>query len=156
MGLATLAVIVFNVGYPFMASRACAEGDRLLMEVGARLLDNMRPADTVARLGGDEFAILLETVGDVQQAERVAARVVAALDRAAHLGGYALPVRASLGLALSHCGEVSSEELMRQADVAMYRAKGEGKGRWVIYDRSMESDSGLAAIHGGLLDSRVG
>ena len=111
-----------------------ATGDRLLTAVGARLQTCLRSGDTVARLGGDEFAILLEESTDVAPAE-VGDRILRAFDAPFRLDGRELQVGASIGVA--HAGglddDASADDLLRRADVAMYVAKNEGKGRCEVY-----------------------
>jgi diguanylate cyclase (GGDEF)-like protein/PAS domain S-box-containing protein len=113
-------------------------GDSVLREVGERLKVCLRAADTAARLGGDEFAILLEDGGDGIQAVEVADRVMQALETPFNLADKEVFVRASLGIAVAE-GEVigNAEELLRNADVAMYMAKGRGKGRYQVFEATM-------------------
>ncbi|HET7041486.1 MAG TPA: diguanylate cyclase, partial [Gemmatimonadales bacterium] len=105
-----------------------ATGDRLLVAVAERLRRALREADTLARLGGDEFAILLEGVDDLSEALRVAARLQEALVDPVELDGRTLFAAASMGVALRASVEDGPEELLRYADVALYRAKGAGGG----------------------------
>jgi diguanylate cyclase (GGDEF)-like protein/PAS domain S-box-containing protein len=117
-----------------------AAGDRLLGEVGDRLKSSLRQADTAARLGGDEFAILLEDGGDGVDAAEVAVRILAALEGPFHLEGKEVFVRASIGIAsddTSTAGPEGAEELLRNADVAMYMAKEAGKGRYQVFEPAM-------------------
>jgi diguanylate cyclase (GGDEF)-like protein/PAS domain S-box-containing protein len=117
-----------------------AAGDRLLGEVGDRLKSSLRQADTAARLGGDEFAILLEDGGDGVDAAEVAVRILAALEGPFHLEGKEVFVRASIGIAsadTSSVGPEGAEELLRNADVAMYMAKEAGKGRYQVFEPAM-------------------
>ncbi len=117
-----------------------AAGDRLLSEVGERLKSSLRQADTAARLGGDEFAILLEDGGDGVDAAEVASRILAALEGPFHLEGKEVFVRASIGIATADAepsGPEAAEELLRNADVAMYMAKEAGKGRYQVYEPTM-------------------
>ncbi len=107
-------------------------GDQVLVQIAARVLAELRPADTVARLGGDEFAILLEDT-DLPAAELAAQRIMAAISRPLTVEDHELMVRASLGLAQAHPGSHSAEDLLRNADVAMYLAKDRGKGTIAIY-----------------------
>jgi diguanylate cyclase (GGDEF)-like protein len=113
-------------------------GDRLLMEVATRLLNATRGIDTVARLGGDEFAILLDHVHVGKQAVLVADRINAALSAPFSIEGHIVHVTASLGLAWGRDGEGASE-LLRNADVAMYRAKARGKGRYEVFAPEMHA-----------------
>jgi diguanylate cyclase (GGDEF)-like protein len=118
-----------------------AAGDRLLAEVGERVKGSLRAGDTAARLGGDEFAVLLEDGGDGVDAAEVASRILARLDAPFHLEGNDVVARASIGIASADQAEVSgpegSEELLRNADVAMYMAKEAGKGRYQVFEPAM-------------------
>jgi diguanylate cyclase (GGDEF)-like protein/PAS domain S-box-containing protein len=115
-------------------------GDRMLAEVGERVKNSLRAADTAARLGGDEFAILLEDGGEGLGAADVASRILESLDGAFHLEGKEVFVRASIGIATvdqNHDGMGGAEELLRNADVAMYMAKESGKNRYQIFEPAM-------------------
>ncbi len=113
-------------------------GDQLLAEVGERLKSTLRAADTAARLGGDEFAILLEDGGEGIQAADVAERVMEVLEDPFLLEGKEVFVRASLGIAVVEDGQTGdAEELLRNADVAMYMAKERGKGRYQVFEPAM-------------------
>jgi diguanylate cyclase (GGDEF)-like protein/PAS domain S-box-containing protein len=117
-----------------------AAGDRMLAEVGERLKVSLRQADTAARLGGDEFAILLEDGGDGVDAAEVAARILASLEGPFHLEGKEVFARASIGIATADAetgGPEGAEELLRNADVAMYMAKEAGKGRYQVFEPAM-------------------
>ena len=111
-----------------------AAGDALLCVVASRLDGAVRPGDLVARLGGDEFALLLDGVPDVAAALAVAERAVASLDVPVELAGAWVHVGASIGLAMRQ-SDSDPESLMREADVAMYTAKGRGKNRVERYRR---------------------
>ena len=115
-----------------------AAGDSVLREGGERLKVCLRAADTAARLGGDEFAILLEDGGDGIQAVEVADRVMQALEAPINLENKEVFVRASLGIAVAE-GEdpQNAEEILRNADVAMYMAKERGKGRYQVFESAM-------------------
>ncbi|HYF12427.1 MAG TPA: EAL domain-containing protein [Actinomycetota bacterium] len=118
-----------------------AAGDRLLGEVGERVKSSLRTADTAARFGGDEFAVLLEDGGDGTTAAEVAARILASLEGPFHLEAKDVFVRASIGIASAEHTEKSgpegAEELLRNADVAMYMAKEGGKGRYQVFEPAM-------------------
>jgi diguanylate cyclase (GGDEF)-like protein len=117
-----------------------ATGDDLLREVGSRLLGVTRSSDTVGRLGGDEFIVLLETFGSNTVPEIVADRICEALARPFHStldGSRTLAVTASVGVAVTLEG--SSDELMRDADLALYAAKRSGKNRWMRFESGMHS-----------------
>ena len=120
-------------------------GDRLICQVAAILQGAVRTEDTLARLGGDEFAILVEhsTGQSVPEATRIAERVLAALEEQVDLGGQRVAVSASIGIATGDdsLGETAStaDSLLRDADNAMYWAKGAGRGRYVVFDPQMRS-----------------
>jgi diguanylate cyclase (GGDEF)-like protein/PAS domain S-box-containing protein len=118
-----------------------AAGDRLLGEVGERLRGCLRQADTAARLGGDEFAVLLEDGGDGVEAAEVASRILTAFEEPFRLDGKDVLVRTSIGIAsgdlMSPTVAHGAEELLRNADVAMYMAKEAGKGRYQIFEPAM-------------------
>jgi diguanylate cyclase (GGDEF)-like protein len=116
-----------------------AAGDELLVQLGARLRSIARPGDTVARLGGDEFAILLEDVRSAADTVRVVERVLNAARAPFDLDGHELFVTASVGVAFGTPGSISQAELMRQADVALYRAKSGGRDHFVVFDDEMNS-----------------
>ncbi len=105
-----------------------AAGDTLLVEASRRLTACVRATDTAARLGGDEFAILLEDPTDEDGRTQIAERIIAALARPFAIEGRDVFVGASLGLATAHNGD-GADDLLRNADVAMYMAKTRGKGR---------------------------
>ena len=114
-----------------------AVGDLLLREVARRLEAGTRPGDLVARLGGDEFTLFLEGVRDVLDASRVAGRVQQQLTGSFAIEGQELFLTASLGIALSATGYSRPEDVLRDADMAMYRAKRQGRSRYEVFDPSM-------------------
>ena len=116
-----------------------AAGDDLLRHVAERLDDCVRSSDTVARLGGDEFAVLVEEPDNPDEAEDIAVRVHAGLERPFDIQGHELFVHASVGIALAESGS-TSEELMRNADTAMYAAKASGKGRSEMFQATMHME----------------
>ena len=111
-------------------------GDQLLQAVALRLDAALRPGDTVARMGGDEFTVLLEDVTDAREATVVAERVLATLADPFDVAGRELFVSSSIGIALGG-PDADPEELIRDADVAMYRAKAQGKARHAVFDAQM-------------------
>jgi diguanylate cyclase (GGDEF)-like protein len=113
-----------------------AAGDQLLSWMAERLMRSVRPSDTVARLGGDEFAVLVEDMRGQRDAIRVAERIIDALTEPLAIEGKEIFAHASLGIALTY-GGVEMDELLRNADVAMYAAKRSGKGRYEVFDFSM-------------------
>jgi diguanylate cyclase (GGDEF)-like protein/PAS domain S-box-containing protein len=112
-------------------------GNELLVAVADRLQGILRPADTAARLGGDEFAILLEDVPGEQEALAIAERVTVALSEPFTLADHQVLVRASLGVAVAEPQHRQADELLRNADMAMYLAKANGKGRCERYEPSL-------------------
>ncbi|HEV2147221.1 MAG TPA: EAL domain-containing protein [Longimicrobiaceae bacterium] len=114
-------------------------GDELLGAVALRLRGCLRPSDTVARFGGDEFAVLLEDLGGVADATRVAERIQAAVSTPLTLGGYEVFTGVSIGIALPSGGEESPEELLQNADTAMYRAKASRTSRYEVFDPGMHA-----------------
>ncbi len=113
-------------------------GDELLVVAGERLRHAVRQGDTAARLGGDEFAVLMEAA-DVESAQEVAERLIAALAEPVEIDGHRHVVRASVGIAEAFPGRTTSEDVLRNADVAMYWAKERGKGTIAVYDASLHS-----------------
>jgi diguanylate cyclase (GGDEF)-like protein/PAS domain S-box-containing protein len=116
-----------------------AAGDRLLDDVGRRLSECLRPGDTVARFGGDEFAILLDTVHDADDALRVAERIEHELRAPFDLDGRDTFVAASLGIALGRAGATEPGDLLRDAEIALYRAKADTTSRHAVYEPSMSA-----------------
>ena len=116
-----------------------AAGDRLLQAVGRRFEGSLRPADTVARFGGDEFAILLEDIGGSDDAEAAAERVLAELTEPFEIEGREIFVGASIGIAAPDADD-DADALLRNSDLAMYRAKARGKGRFEVFEPSMHAE----------------
>jgi diguanylate cyclase (GGDEF)-like protein/PAS domain S-box-containing protein len=112
------------------------EGDRLLVEVARRLRASARESDTVARFGGDEFAVLIEDPAPSVGHENVVERITAAMARPFIVGNSDLEIHASTGIATPSTGD-TADALLRNADVAMYSAKRQGKGRSVRFDQGM-------------------
>ncbi len=113
-----------------------AVGDQMLVAIAQRLRGAARSTDTVARLGGDEFAILCEGIGGHRDALDIARRVLGATDEAIDIGGRSLRAGVSIGIAVDD-GRRSGQELLRDADIALYEAKADGKQRWSIHRRRM-------------------
>ena len=114
-------------------------GDQLLVGMANRLATCLRPADTVARLGGDEFVILLEDIRTATDATLFADRIQRALKAPFNLQGREVFTTTSIGIALSVLGYEGPEEMLRDADIAMYKAKSMGKARSAVFDRTMHS-----------------
>jgi diguanylate cyclase (GGDEF)-like protein/PAS domain S-box-containing protein len=116
-----------------------AQGDQLLVAVAERLASCLRSADTGARLGGDEFAILLEDLRLAADAPSIAGRIIESLREPFSLEGNLLTVSGSIGIAMAAPAS-DPRQLLRQADVAMYRAKAEGKNRFCIFEPGMHDE----------------
>ncbi len=114
-------------------------GDQLLIGIASRLKACLRPTDTIARLGGDEFTILLEDIKDISDAVHIADRIQAQLKRHFDLGGQEVFTTASIGIALSARNYEQPEALLRDADIAMYRAKALGKARFEVFNLDMHT-----------------
>jgi diguanylate cyclase (GGDEF)-like protein/PAS domain S-box-containing protein len=113
-----------------------AAGDTLLCAVSERLSECLRPSDTIARLGGDEFAVLLDGVADVAEVMTIAHRLLDVLQLPVEIDELAVTVPASIGIAMAEQGHAHTN-LMRDADIALYRAKEQGKNRIALFDTSM-------------------
>ena len=122
-----------------------AAGDELLCAVATRLTDAVRPGDLVARLGGDEFALLLDGIEQPGVALDIAGRAVTALAAPVVVAGASVRVGASAGLAIRHATS-DSDSLMREADIAMYAAKRQGKNRVERYDATLHQRLAAAPL----------
>ena len=116
-----------------------AAGDELLVAVASRLRSCVRPGDTLARLAGDEFAILLDELDDERDAVAVAKRVGSRLEAPFEIEAMEIAVRASIGISLGQTPDARPDELMRDADVAMYEAKARGKGGFRVFEPHMRT-----------------
>jgi diguanylate cyclase (GGDEF)-like protein/PAS domain S-box-containing protein len=116
-------------------------GDRLLQELADRLSVCVRTGDTLARLGGDEFTVLLEDLADSGEAVRVVERILEATRAPFHLDGHEVVLSASVGVAFGLPGHAQPDDLMRQADVALYRAKSAGGDLFVVFDEAMNAQA---------------
>jgi diguanylate cyclase (GGDEF)-like protein/PAS domain S-box-containing protein len=117
-----------------------AAGDMLLVAVADRLSAALRPEDTAARLGGDEFAVVVENVPTVKDLEAVAERVLAEMSRPFEILGHSVSTQVSIGAALAGDGHDTPDVLVRDADLAMYRAKQDGGNRFTLYDAPLEAN----------------
>ena len=118
-----------------------AAGNSLLGEIGARLTRLLRPFESPARFGGDEFTVLLERVGTLDEVLQVGARISEAMAEPVRLGGRDVAVKLSIGIAMSDKTSTSAQELVRQADIAMYRAKENGGARAEVFDSQMSVEA---------------
>jgi diguanylate cyclase (GGDEF)-like protein len=108
-------------------------GDEVLRVTADRILETVRSSDTVARLGGDEFAVLLAGLNDSRMAEVVAANLVKALACPISLESSEVPVSVSIGLCIALAGDLDEDQLMKNADAALYCAKKRGRGRYEVF-----------------------
>ena len=125
-----------------------AAGDQLLIIVAQRLRSCVKDGDTVARLGGDEFTVILRNVADPDAARAVAERIIESLQLPVNIGGKDHYVAASIGITLFPDDGQTIEELMRNADTAMYRAKEMGRGRAMFFDLNMTGKPSAATQTG--------
>jgi diguanylate cyclase (GGDEF)-like protein len=112
-------------------------GDRLLVETARRLRGCVRSTDTAARLGGDEFGVLVTDLSAQREMEVLAARILGGLNEPVIVEGHDLRVRATIGVATNQAAVDTAEQLLRNADRAMYVAKQRGKGCWQLFDPAM-------------------
>ncbi len=115
-------------------------GDQLLVVVGRKLADCIRPGDTIARLGGDEFAILLQNINDSAYTVIVADRIRAKLAIPIDIKGHKIFTSISIGIALGSDSYERPEQVLRDADIAMYEAKGRGNASYEIFDTKMHAN----------------
>ena len=115
-------------------------GDEFLVQVSKRIQGSLRPHDTVARLGGDEFGVLVRHVEQESSVVGLAERLMDALRRPFLVAGTELMTSASIGITFSALGYTSPEEVLRDADIAMYKAKGAGKARYALFDASLHTE----------------
>jgi diguanylate cyclase (GGDEF)-like protein/PAS domain S-box-containing protein len=114
-------------------------GDEVLVEVARRLRGCLRPADTAARLSGDEFALLLDSLGDGGDVIGVVERLMEVLRKPIDVREVQLTVSTSIGVVITSDGNEGQEQVLRNADVAMYKAKSGGRGRYEIYEPGMRA-----------------
>jgi diguanylate cyclase (GGDEF)-like protein len=118
-----------------------AAGDRLLAEIGQRIAAELRAGDTAARLSGDEFAVLLEDITEDDAATVTATRVLQAIERPLTIDGHELRMSASAGIAYGHGSSETADDLLAEADVAMYHAKEQGKARHATFVPQMRDQA---------------
>ncbi len=116
-------------------------GDEILVMLGHRVSRSVRAGDTVARFGGDEFAVLIENIADVAEATRTAQRILKEIAMPFEIDGEEMFLTASAGITIAGPEHEGAEQLLRDADVAMYRAKSEGKARYEMFDARMRAEA---------------
>ncbi len=114
-----------------------AHGDQLLITVARRLENCVRPKDTIARLGGDEFSVLLDDVQSLNHVIDIAKLILAKLSQPVNLNGRGVVTGASIGIVQGLASYLEAEDILRDADMAMYRAKQQGVGRYTLFDLDM-------------------
>jgi len=114
-------------------------GDQLLIGVARRLERCLRPGDSVARLGGDEFTVFLDNINGVRDTTYIADRILKKISKPFIIGGHEIFITGSIGIVLSSSGYNQPEDMLRDADLAMYQAKSKGKDRFEIFDMDMHT-----------------
>ena len=117
-----------------------AIGDEFLIAVARRIQQNVRPKDIVARLGGDEFAILTDDTGQERYAVGLAERLLDVLGRPFRIAGTDIKTSASIGITFSSIGYATPSDMLRDADVAMYKAKANGRARYATFDALLQTE----------------
>ena len=115
-------------------------GDEFLIQVSRRIQDHVRPGDVVARLGGDEFVVLMHNVEDDASTITLAERLQQVLREPMTIGGVSVSTSASIGITFSRLGYATPEDMLRDADIAMYRAKAAGKACHVVFDAQLHTE----------------
>jgi diguanylate cyclase (GGDEF)-like protein/PAS domain S-box-containing protein len=115
-------------------------GDNLLIAIGERLRSSTRLSDTVSRLGGDEFVVLVEDIENMDEAIRISARIQETIRQQFDIDGHEIFTSCSVGIIINNDMYSSAGEFLRDADIAMYRAKSEGRSRHVVFDSEMRTD----------------
>jgi len=116
-------------------------GDRILAAVADRILAVVRPGDTVARFGGDEFVVLCERLDHPEDAVVIAHRVEAALHQPLRIDDREVQLGVSIGISFADENDTDPSAVLRDADIAMYRAKSSGRGRWVVFDDTLRAQA---------------
>jgi len=131
-------------------------GDDFLVQVSQRIRSHLRPCDVVARLGGDEFAVLINDVQHDDEAVRLAERLQTTLRVPFHVQGTELSTSASIGITCSTIGDRSPEDVLRDADIAMYKAKAAGKARHAVFDVGLHAEVSRRLLLEGDLRRAIG
>jgi diguanylate cyclase (GGDEF)-like protein/PAS domain S-box-containing protein len=116
-------------------------GDELLVQVASRLKENLRDIDTISRLAGDEFTFIIEGAARVEQVAAVADKILGVFAQPVRAGGHEIFVTGSIGIAISDSGKDTVDELLKNADIAMYHAKGEGRNNYQVYSDEVHASS---------------
>ncbi|SDJ98197.1 sensor domain-containing protein [Billgrantia gudaonensis] len=137
----TLAVLFIDLdGFkPINDTLGHKVGDQLLISVSERLRQDLRTSDTLVRLGGDEFVLLLPDLNHASEAEEVAVRLLEELNKAHRVSGHELHVSASIGIAVNYSGLDEPERLLQHADMAMYKAKQQGRNTYQLYTEDLDN-----------------
>jgi len=137
----TLAVIAIDLDHFKMVNDTLGHGigDKVLHEVGVRLQTCCREGDAVSRLGGDEFAVLTGPLESARSAATIANRIVTAMAEPFEIDGHAISIGASVGIAVAPGDGVTSEALLKNADLALYRAKNDGRGAYHFFEKGMDA-----------------
>ncbi|OAM80025.1 putative bifunctional diguanylate cyclase/phosphodiesterase [Devosia elaeis] len=117
-----------------------AVGDEVIKQAAVRLWGTTRETDLLARLGGDEFALLLRPIEEVDQAARVADRIVKAMRTPMNIGGQQIEIGASVGIAVGPGDGTSTDQLVKNADLALYKAKSEGRSTYHFFETGMDAE----------------
>ena len=115
-------------------------GDEFLIQVSRRIQEHVRPGDVVARLGGDEFAVLAHRIDSQELATQLADRLQQVLKQPMQISGVNVTTSASIGITFSRLGYETPEDMLRDADIAMYRAKAAGKARFEVFDAGLNTE----------------
>jgi diguanylate cyclase (GGDEF)-like protein/PAS domain S-box-containing protein len=115
-------------------------GDGLLVAIAKRLHGVLRPVDTIARLGGDEFGVLVDDAQSPQDVLALAERIAGAFQSSFRLGEREITIRSSIGVVVASGGRTTADDLLRDADVAMYRAKASGRGSYALFEPAMQAE----------------
>lgn len=118
-----------------------AAGDELLVQVARRIQARLRPHDVVARLGGDEFAVLVDDAEGERHVTELAGRLLEALRQPMSVAGTEITTSASIGITFSRLGYATPAEMLRDADIAMYKAKAAGKSRYALFDAALHTEA---------------
>ncbi len=121
-------------------------GDKLLQMVAERLRRLVRGTDTVARMGGDEFAIVQRAIDSESEATVLASRIIESLSEPYALGGHQAIIGSSVGIAIGRVDDLSPEQLLRNADLALYRAKGDGRGTYRVFEPQMDAQTRMRRV----------